>query len=70
MAYKRITRDMYDVEGWYNQGARYGWETVTTEESRSEACARLREYRDNEPGTAFRLRHYRERIDSVEAVTA
>ena len=36
------------VESYYS--ARHGWETVTREETRAEALARLREYRENEPG--------------------
>ena len=41
------------VEGYYS--ARHGWETVTREESRAEAEARLREYRANEPGYRHRI---------------
>ena len=41
------------VEGYYS--ARHGWETVTREESRAEAEARLREYRANEPQYRHRI---------------
>lgn len=44
------------IEGCYA----HGWEEVTAEETWAEARARLREYRDNERGTAFRARRRRE----------
>lgn len=40
------------VEGCYA----YGWEEVAAEDVRAEALARLREYRENERGTVFRVR--------------
>ena len=40
------------IQGNYRHG--HGWEDLTAETSRDEALARLREYRDNEPGTPFR----------------
>jgi len=49
----------YDIEGLYG----YGWETVTTEESFLEAKARLKEYRENERGTAFRINRVRVKED-------
>lgn len=61
MAYVRVTRDEYDVEGNYGYGD--GWEAVTCEDSRREARERLREYRDNEPGVPFRIRKRRVRIE-------
>jgi hypothetical protein len=45
----------YDIEGNYG----YGYEMVTCEENIREARARLREYRENEPGTAFRIKRVR-----------
>lgn len=59
MARPRKTRDVIDVRGDYGQG----YETVTAETSWSEARARLREYRENEPGIAFKLVPVRERIE-------
>jgi hypothetical protein len=41
----------YEVQGNYGQG----YECVTAEDTRPEALARLKEYRENEPGTAFRI---------------
>lgn len=42
----------YDIEGYY-----YGsWEMVTCEETRKDALVQVRCYRENEPGTAFRIR--------------
>jgi hypothetical protein len=52
MTYKRKTEDEYQVHGYYPTS---GWEEVTCETTRSEARARLREYRDNEPGRAFKI---------------
>lgn len=37
----------YEVQGHY---AGYGWETLTTEQTREQALARVQEYRDNERG--------------------
>lgn len=59
MARRRKTRDVIDVRGNYG----HGFETVTAETSWGEARARLREYRENEPGIAFKLVHTRERIE-------
>ncbi len=59
MPYQRKTRDLWDIEGNYG----YGWECVTCEETWKESRARLKEYRENEPGTAFRTRKYREQIE-------
>jgi hypothetical protein len=53
-----VTRDVWDVRGDYG----HGYETVTAETSHAEARARLREYRANEPGVAFKLVKTRERI--------
>ena len=65
MAYKRKTKDMFDVMGLYSGT----WEPVTCEESWKEAKERLKEYRENEPGTAFKIRKYRERIETTPAAT-
>ena len=59
MTYLRKTRDEYEVEGHYG----YGWECVCTEETRKEARERLKEYLDNEPQYAHRLRKRRVRIE-------
>lgn len=40
------------VQGNYGYG--HGWEDLTAETSIPECKARLREYRENEPGTPFR----------------
>lgn len=62
MTYVRKTRDVWHVEGNYGYG--HGFEAVCAESTRKEALVRLREYRLNEPGIAFRLRMVRERIKS------
>jgi hypothetical protein len=59
MTYQRKTRDVFDVEGFYAAG----WECVTGAETRKEAREYLKDYRQNEPDTAFRIRKYRERIE-------
>lgn len=43
---------LHVIQGNYGYG--HGWEDLTAETSRAEALARLREYRENEPGTPFR----------------
>ena len=57
---KRVpkTRVIYVVQGHYGH---HGWEDVTAEETRKEALARLREYRENE-SAPFRLIRRREKI--------
>lgn len=52
-----LTQIEFDIEGLYC----YGWEVVTCEETYSEARARVREYRENEAGTAFRMKKRRVR---------
>ena len=65
MAYKRKTQDLFDIEGFY-----YGsWEAITCEETRNEARERLKEYRENEPGTPFKIRKYREPIGQESQAT-
>jgi hypothetical protein len=49
--YERKTKDEYHVHGLYA----HGWEEVTAEETRKEANERLKEYRENEPGTMFKV---------------
>ncbi len=51
MTYIRKTKDEFQVHGFYAGG----WEEVTAEETRKEARERLKEYRENERGTAFKL---------------
>ena len=56
----RKTRDVWEVRGDYGHG--HGFETVTAEASRDDALARLREYRENEPGVPFQVVKTREKI--------
>jgi hypothetical protein len=51
----RKTRDEWQIHGLYTGG----WEEVTAEDTRKEALARLKEYRENERGTSFKLVHKR-----------
>lgn len=53
MAYVRKTVDSFEIQGYYS--SQYGWEAVTTEESRKEAKERLKEYRENENTVSFRM---------------
>ena len=52
MAYYRKTRDEYQIHQWYQV---HGWEEVHAEDTRREALARLREYRENQPEVPVRL---------------
>lgn len=46
---------LFVVQGFYSQG----WEDLTQSESRAEACANLKDYRNNERGN-FRIIQRRE----------
>lgn len=59
MAYQRKTRDEYQIHGLYNDG----WEEVTCADNRREALGYLRDYRENEAGTAFKLVKKRVPVD-------
>jgi len=58
MGYQRLTVDLFDIQGNYGQG----YETVTCEESFLAAREQVKCYRENEPGTPFRIHFYREKI--------
>lgn len=45
---------VYEVQGYY--GKQYEWEMVTREDTRAKALKRLREYDQNEPNTAHRIK--------------
>lgn len=49
--YQRKTYDEYQVQGNYG----FGLEMVTAESTYKEAKERLKEYRENEPGIAFKI---------------
>lgn len=51
--YIRKTTDEYEIQVNYGYG--HGYECVTTEETWKEAKAQLKCYRENEPGTPFRI---------------
>jgi hypothetical protein len=59
MAYKRKTRDEYEIQGDYGQG----FECVTAEETWTGAREQLKCYRENEPGVAFRIKKVRVKIE-------
>lgn len=53
MARQRVTRDVWEIQGYY--GAIHGFERVITEDSRKEAQEVLAVYRQNEKGIPFRI---------------
>lgn len=53
MAYIRKTKDEFHIQ--QHTGTGYGWETVCTEETRTEARQRKREYRENQPEYPVRV---------------
>jgi hypothetical protein len=58
MAYKRKTRDEYEIQGDYGGG----YEMVTTESTWRDARAQIKCYRENEPGIPFRIKKIRIKI--------
>jgi len=56
----RTTRDVFVVQGNYGFG--HGWEDLTQEDSRPDARAQYRTYRENEPQYRHRVITRRERI--------
>ena len=58
MTYQRKTIDLFTVQGLYCGQ----WEDETSETSRREGIARLKEYRENMPQYAHRLIKQRERV--------
>lgn len=61
----RTTRDEHVVQGNYGYG--HGWEDLTAAETRKEALADLRSYRENELGVPFRLIKRRAKIVAAHA---
>lgn len=49
--YKRKTEDEWRIMGFYPDG----WEELTTETTWKEAKANVKAYRENEPGTRFKV---------------
>lgn len=63
MAYKRKTRDRWDIETNYG----YGWEAENSEYTREDARRSLREYRENMQAFGkcmVRMVKHRERIEA------
>jgi hypothetical protein len=61
------TQLLYIVQSNYGYG--HGWEDSTAETVYSEGRARLREYRENEPGVPHRLIQRREPIHASRSRT-
>jgi len=59
MPYQRKTTDIYAIEGDYGQG----FECVNTETTFAAAKKSVREYRQNEKGTAFRITKKRIKVE-------
>lgn len=57
--YIRKTKDVFEVQWNYN----YSWEVLTTEETRTEARKRLKEYNENETNVPHRIIKKREKIE-------
>lgn len=64
MAYKRKTRDVFEIRGNYGYG--HGYETVCVEDTREEARKRLAEYRENERRVPFKIVVTREPIEETK----
>ncbi len=64
MAYQRKTHDEWDIEAY--TGSQYGWEVVNTETTRQDARRSIKEYRDNQPEYAYRLKYHRVKNDTPE----
>lgn len=58
MAYQRKTKEEYRIYSNYG----YGWEEVTASETRQEARALLKDYRDNEPQYPHMLKMVRVKL--------
>lgn len=63
MAYKRKTRDVWNIEANYGYG--HGWEVEYSEYSFREAKERIKEYRENCPQYPVRIIKKRERIEDL-----
>lgn len=61
MAYKRKTRDVFEIQGDYGNGYEY----ICEEETLREAKKTLAEYDENELQYPHRIRRKRERIANV-----
>jgi hypothetical protein len=59
MAYSRKTYDEWQIQGFYSGQ----WEEVCSEDNRKEAFQRLKEYRENERGTHFKIKKVRIKIE-------
>ena len=60
MAYKRKTRDVWELR--VNYGFGHGWETECSEPTRAQGIQRRREYRENCPEYPVKLVKVREPI--------
>lgn len=63
--YIRKTEDEFQIHGYF-PGT--GWEEVTCEVTREAARANLKEYRENDPGTAYKMVKKRVKIAQPEVI--
>jgi hypothetical protein len=56
--YKRTTKDEFNLLGFYSGS----WEVLTTENTRTDIKTRLKEYRENEPQTPYKVTKNRVKI--------
>ena len=60
MAYRRKTKDVWEIQGDYG----CGWETVCEEDNRTDARKQLRCYEENERKYPHRIKTRRERLEA------
>lgn len=60
MAYKRKTRDFWEVQADYGYGD--GWEHLCASYVKKEMLTDLKLYRKNAPGPAYRVKKCREKL--------
>lgn len=63
MAYKRKTRDEFEIQGYY--APEIGWECICTVDTRIEARTQLKDYNMNEPMYPHRIKKRRVKIEDV-----
>ena len=62
MTYKRKTKDEWVILGNYG----YGWDELCAEDTRKDAVAQLKCYRENEPGASHAMKCKRVPIGEID----
>lgn len=60
---QRKTTDVYDIEQY--TGPPFAWDVVTCDVSHLEACQRVKEWQEKQPGLPLRIVHRRVKIVDV-----